>query len=175
MQAPGWTTRNNYLASPAKWDVLLLPALFLFNCFTFSAWLELAQSGTKPWLILVWLYGLAGLIPLVWRDRAPRTVFATQCVLTAAAWPIMTHYTPTVGIPVALYAVSAHCGRRASALAMMASFIPTALAGSVAFRVYAHFGAQLIHRKYGVPGPHDPRGVGCRPPGAGQSAPCPQA
>ncbi len=136
MKAPDWTSKNNYMASPAKWDTLLLPALFFFNCFTFSAWLDLAQAGTKPWLILVWLYGLVGLIPLIWRDRAPRTVLMTQCVLTALAWPIMPHYTPAVSVPVALYAVSAHCSRRASLLAMVASFIPTTLAASVAFRVY---------------------------------------
>ncbi|MGH3693951.1 MAG: sensor histidine kinase [Pseudonocardiaceae bacterium] len=143
MNAPDWITKNSYMTSPAKWDILLLPALFFFNCFTFSSWLELAQVGTKPWLLLVWLYGLVGLIPLIWRDRAPRTVFATLCALTAIAWPIMPHYVPAVSIPVALYAVSAHCSRRVSLLAMVASFIPNTLASSVAFRVYPDPGDQL--------------------------------
>lgn len=143
MKASGWTIKNSYMASPAKWDALLLPALFFFNCFTFSAWLELAQVGTRPWLLLVWLYGLVALIPLIWRDRAPRTVLATLCVLTAIAWPIMPHYVPAVSIPVAVYAVSAHCSRRACLLAMAASFIPNALASSVAFRVYSDPGDQL--------------------------------
>lgn len=137
MKTPRLISESGHLPLSARWDIVLLPALFVFNCFTFSAWLELAQVATKPWLLLVWAYGLAMLLPLVWRDRAPWTVFSTQCVLTAAAWPIMPHFTPAVGIVVAAYAVSAHCGRSASWLAMLASLIPTGLAASVAFRSYA--------------------------------------
>ncbi|MGH4007025.1 MAG: hypothetical protein ACRDTH_02460, partial [Pseudonocardiaceae bacterium] len=59
---------------------------------------------TKPWLLLVWLYGLAMLVPLAWRDKAPVAVFAIQWVLTVTAWPIMPRYTPVVGVPIALYA-----------------------------------------------------------------------
>jgi len=136
MKAPGWMTKTSLLTSSAKWDAVLLPALYTFNCFTFSAWIDLAQVGAKPWLVAIWLYGLVILMPLMWRDRAPLTVFTAQFLCTAAAWPIMPHYTPAVGIPLALYAVSAHCGRRASLLAISAATIPNALAALVAFRVY---------------------------------------
>lgn len=136
MKAASLITKNSYMVSSKKWDAILLPALFIFNCFTFSAWLDLAQVATKPWLLLVWLYGLVGLVPLIWRDRAPRTVFTIQCALTAAAWPIMPHYVPAVSVPVSVYSVSAQCGRRASLLVLLASCIPNGLAASVAFRVY---------------------------------------
>lgn len=143
MKTPRWITKTGHLPPSIRWNAVLLPALFVFNCFTFSAWLELAQVATKPWLLLVWLYGFAVLVPLAWRDRAPRTVFTIQCALTAATWPIMPHYTPVVGIPVALYTVSAHCSRRASLLVMLTSLIPNALAASVAFRGYANPRDQL--------------------------------
>jgi signal transduction histidine kinase len=136
MKHPGWITETALLTSSAKWDILLLPALYAFNCFTFSAWIELGQVATKPWLVLIWCYGLVALIPLLWRDRAPATVLGMQCLLTAAAWPINPHYTPAVGVPLALYAVSTRYSRKASLLALVASFVPNMLAASVAFRVY---------------------------------------
>jgi signal transduction histidine kinase len=117
-------------------DALLLPALFLLNCFFFSAWLQLGEVPTKPWLLLVWLYGLACLAPLLWRDRAPRLVFATEWVLTLAAWPIMPLFTPVVGIPVSLYAVAVHRNRKASLLALLAALVPDVVCATVAFRVY---------------------------------------
>jgi signal transduction histidine kinase len=110
-----------------KRDVLLFSALFIFNCFIYSGWTDLGQVGTRPWLLLVWLYGLFGLVPLAWRDEAPIPVFATQWVLTVAAWPIMSHYIPMAGISAALYSVSVHHGRRVSLLALLASCIPIGL------------------------------------------------
>jgi signal transduction histidine kinase len=109
-------------------DALLFSALFIFNCFVYSAWLELGQLATRPWLLLVWLYGLVSLVPLAWRDKAPVSVFATQWVLTVAAWPIMSHYIPMAGITVALYSVSVHRDRRVSLLALLSSSIPIGLA-----------------------------------------------
>lgn len=50
----------------AKWDVLLLPLVFAFNCFALSPWAELRQAPVKPWLLLPWGYGLVILIPLIW-------------------------------------------------------------------------------------------------------------
>ncbi|MGH3886384.1 MAG: sensor histidine kinase [Pseudonocardiaceae bacterium] len=96
---------------------------------------------TKPWVLLVWLYGLAALAPLAWRNSAPATVFATQCVLTVAAWPFMNLYTPVVGIPVALYAVSVHCSKKVALLALLASFIPNGLAAAAQFRIFSTFTA----------------------------------
>jgi signal transduction histidine kinase len=127
-----------HLLSPStKRDALLLPALYLLNCLLFSTWMALSHVPTRPWLLLVWLYGLAVLVPLAWRDKAPVTVFAVQCGFTATAWPFMPLYTPVVGIPVALYAVSAHCNRKISVWALLISFIPNTLAAAVAFRIYS--------------------------------------
>lgn len=134
MTTLGWT-RNCFGISPqARWNALLIPMLYVVNCFTFSAVSELGQVATKPWLLLVWLYGLVILVPLAWRDRAPVIVFAAQCVFTLAAWPIMPRYVPVVGIPAALYAVAAHRGRKISVPALLVSFIPNVLAATVALR-----------------------------------------
>jgi len=139
MKVPDWTPKGIHIPLSAKRDVVLLPALYLVNVIIFSAWLQLGQVTTKPWLLLVWLYGLAVLVPLVWRDRAPMTAFATQCVLTMAAWPIMHYYIPVAGIPVALYAVSVHYSKEISLLALLASFIPNGLAAAAVFRAHPTF------------------------------------
>ncbi|MGH3823442.1 MAG: sensor histidine kinase [Pseudonocardiaceae bacterium] len=128
--------KNIHIPPSVRWDMLFLPALFLFNCFTFSSWWPLSKFAASPWMSLAWLYGLAILVPLVWRDKAPLTVFATQCALTAAAWPFFHLYTPIAGIPVALYTVSVHRNKRISLLALLTSLIPNGLAAAVAFKVY---------------------------------------
>lgn len=133
----GTTTKLPMLAPSTKRDARLLPALYLLNCLLFSTWPQLDNVAARPWLILAWLYGLAVLVPLAWRDKSPVTVFAIQCGLTFAAWPFMALYIPVVGIPVALYAVSAHYGGKISSWALLASFAPNALAVAVAFRVYS--------------------------------------
>jgi signal transduction histidine kinase len=139
MRIPGWIPKDIHIPPPAKREVVPLSILYLFNCFSFSAWVQLGQVATKPWLLLVWLYGLAALAPLAWRDRAPVTVFATQWVLTAAAWPIMPRYTPVVGIPLALYAVSVHCRKKISLPALLASFVPSGLAAAAQFKSFPTF------------------------------------
>lgn len=129
MRIPSWVPDGIRVPPLTKRDALLFPALFIYNCFVFSAWVQLAQVATKPWLLLVWLYGLVGLVPLAWRDEAPVAVFATQWVLTTAAWfYIMPHYIPVAGITVALYAVAVHLPRRASLLALLVSCVPIGLA-----------------------------------------------
>jgi signal transduction histidine kinase len=143
VKIPGWIPRKIDIPPFAKRDAFALSAFYLFNCVVFSAWLQLGQVAAKPWLLLVWLYGLTGLLPLLWRDRAPVTALVTQWVLTVAAWPIMPLYAPIVGIPVALYAVSVHRGRKISLLALLASFIPNGIAAAVVFRVYPHPTDQL--------------------------------
>jgi signal transduction histidine kinase len=143
MKISGWMPGWVHIPLSARWDALLLPAFFVFNVFTYSSWGDLGQVATKPWLIFVWLYGLAALLPLVWRDKAPVAVLATQWVLTAVAWPIMPQYTPVAGIPLALYAVSVHRSTQTSVLAFLASLIPTGLAASVAFRVWPDPADQL--------------------------------
>ena len=144
MRVPGWVPHGLQMLPPsAKRDVLLLLPLYLLNCIFFSTWLQLSNVASKPWLLLVWLYGLAALVPLAWRDQAPVIVFAAQCGLTVAAWPFMPLYTPVVGIPVALYAVSLHRSKKISLLVLSASLIPNVLAAAVAFRVYSASAQQL--------------------------------
>lgn len=138
MKISHWISEVIPIPPSVKRDVAFVPALYFFNCFSFSAWTQLSQVGTKPWLLLMWLYGLVGLVPLVWRDKAPLPVFATQVILTVAAWPILHYYTPVVGIPVALYAVSVHCSKMISLPALLASFIPNGLAAAVAVQVYTN-------------------------------------
>ncbi|MGH6628148.1 MAG: DUF7134 domain-containing protein, partial [Burkholderiales bacterium] len=134
MKIPGWIPDGIHMPPSVKRDALLIPALFLFNCFVFSAWSQLGQVAARPWLLLVWLYGLAALVPLAWRDRAPVAVFTIQCLLTVAAWPIMPLYIPVAGIPVALYAVSAQRSRKISLLTLLASSIPNGIAAAALFK-----------------------------------------
>ena len=141
MRISGWMPQNFPAPPSVRQDALLILALFTFNCLSFSVWSELGQVPTKPWLLLVWLWGLATLVPLLWRDRAPVTCFAAECVLTVVAWPIMPHYIPVVGVPVALYAVSVHRGWKLSLPALLLSFIPNGLAAATAFRAYSDHAA----------------------------------
>ncbi len=141
--SPGWIPRSIPTPLSVKQDVLLISALFTFNCISFSAWPQLGRVPTSPWLVLEWLFGLVMLVPLVWRDSAPMTVFATECVLTVVSWPIMPHYIPAVGVPVALYAVSAHRGIKLSLPALLISFIPNGLAADAAFRAYPDHAAAM--------------------------------
>jgi signal transduction histidine kinase len=134
MKISGWISKAIHTVPSVKHEAFLILVLYLFNFFSFSSWTHLGQLGTKPWLLLVWLYGLVTLIPLAWRDSAPVTVFATQWVFAVAAWPMMPHYTPVIGIPAALYAVSVHRSKKISVLALLASFIPIDLNAAVAFR-----------------------------------------
>jgi signal transduction histidine kinase len=130
MKIAGWMSNDIHMPPSLKQEALLISAFFLFDCFVFSRWTQLGEVSTRPWLLLVWLYGLAALVPLVWRDRAPVAVFASQWVLTMAAWPFMSTYAPVAGIPVALYAVSVHRSAKISLLALLASFIPNGVAAA---------------------------------------------
>jgi len=110
-----------------KRDTLLFSALYTLNFIIYSSWVELAEVPARPWVLLPWLYGLVMFVPLLWRDEAPLVVFATQWVLTVAAWPFSRYYAPVVGIVVALYSVALHRTRRVSLLALLASCIPLGL------------------------------------------------
>lgn len=123
-----------------KRDAILLPGLFMFNCFIFSPWLRILS---EPWLMVVWLYGFISLLPLVWRDRAPVTVFVIQWVLSVVTWPFLGLYASVVGTPLALYAVAAHCNKKRSLLALLASLVPALTNSTVAFRNFETLHHQL--------------------------------
>jgi signal transduction histidine kinase len=140
--------RKFYLPRSALRDIAPLTGLFLFNSVDFSRYDQLAYESNKPWLLLVWLYGLAGLVPLIWRNEAPVTVFVTQWLLAVAAWPILSYYTPVVGIMGALYAVSVRRDRWLSLLALLASFVPFGLDGVMVFKQHLNFAAGLSASVY---------------------------
>jgi signal transduction histidine kinase len=148
MKIAGRILDSIQMAPSIKRDALLFPALFVLNLFIFSKWEKLGHVVAEPRLILVWLYALAVLVPLVWRDKTPVTVFVIQWILTVAAWPFMTLYTPVIGIPVALHSVAVNCHKKTALWALLASVVPIGLDAAVAFRLYSDLGQQL---RSGIP------------------------
>ncbi|MGH3671394.1 MAG: sensor histidine kinase [Pseudonocardiaceae bacterium] len=140
MKIPGRTAFGIHMSPAAKRDALLLPAVFIINCFIFSPWLRILSD---PWLMIVWLYGIVLLIPLIWRDRAPVAIFAAQWVLVIVAWPFIDLYAPVSGIPLALYAVAVHRNKKESLLALSASAVPIGICASVAFKNFETLSVQL--------------------------------
>lgn len=130
MRIKGFTPSIASLSLPLKRDALLLLSLFVLNAFVFSAWPRLGQLESSPWLLLAWLYGLVTLAPLVWRDKAPITVFIIESVLTVVAWPFMHLYIPVVGIPVALYAVTLNRSLKLALRTLLMSLGPLTLAAA---------------------------------------------
>ncbi|MGH3550245.1 MAG: sensor histidine kinase [Pseudonocardiaceae bacterium] len=143
MKIADWVPKGIHLSPSTKRDCLLFAGFYLINCVQFSAFDQLAHVWTRPWLLWVWLYGLVGLAPLMWRDRAPVAVFAVQWVLAVAAWPILHYYTPVVGLMVALYAVSVQRSRWLSLLLLLTSFIPFGLDALMIITVQADLAAGL--------------------------------
>jgi signal transduction histidine kinase len=129
MKLAGWAPTKDDMSVmvTVTRDATLLLMLYLFNCFTFSAYTQLSHLATKPWLILVWLYGLVALVPLFWRNRAPVAIFIVQSIVIVIGWPILKYYSPVVGIPVALYAIASHRNKTICLLALLTSFIPNGL------------------------------------------------
>jgi signal transduction histidine kinase len=145
MRLPGWIP-NIPISPSVKRDAALISAFFLFNLFFFGAWFKISEVATRPWTSLVWLYALGMLLPLAWRVRAPLVVFGIEWVLTVLAWPIeplYSLYIPVVGVPVALHAVAAHCSKKTSLLALLASAIPVGFNASLSFRIYENFSYQI--------------------------------
>jgi signal transduction histidine kinase len=143
MKFPDWMRGDIHLSPSVKRDSFLLLALYIINLFFFSSWFQLSHVVNRPWLILVWLYGLVMLVPLFWRDRAPVTVFIIQLVLTMATWPIMSRYTPVVGVPFALYAVAVNRGRKTSLLSLFLALIPIVFEAATLARLYVTTDQQI--------------------------------
>jgi signal transduction histidine kinase len=142
MKIPEW--RPNISISPsAKRNALLILGIFLLNFFFFASWFKLIRLADEPWLIIVWIYAVVSLVPLAWRDKAPVTVFAIECLLTILAWPITPYYVPVAGVPVALYAVAVHRSKKTSLLALLASAFPIGVDGIAQFKVYSSPQQQL--------------------------------
>jgi signal transduction histidine kinase len=135
MKNSGWIPSTIHMSQSVKRETLLILAIFTCNVLFFSAYAHLGQVSTKPWLLFVWLYGLISLVPLGWRDRAPRLVFATQWIFQVISWPIVFHYIPVFGILIALYAVTVHYGRKVSVLVLLTTLIPIGISLAAEFKL----------------------------------------
>ncbi|MFG3053685.1 sensor histidine kinase [Kitasatospora sp. NPDC048239] len=87
---------------PAVWDSLL-PALLLVNIVTTSA-----PQGLPVAVALT----AALALPLVWRRRAPLTVFAIVVAAAFVQWLMDVQLPADIALLVALYTVAANSGRR---------------------------------------------------------------
>ena len=108
------------------WPRALDPAIAGLLCVLdlFVSW-DRDSSGVATWVTPA--YAVAGYLPLVWRRRFPRSVFAVVVAHSLLAWVVVPGYVPTLGVWLALYTVAACCGRRAALLALLAALAATAL------------------------------------------------
>ncbi|MGH3550246.1 MAG: sensor histidine kinase [Pseudonocardiaceae bacterium] len=141
MKILGWAPKDVRIPPSAVKDAIPLAGLFLFNSVQFSDYAQLVHVWAKPWVVLIWLYGLGGFVLLFWRGRAPVTVFAAQWVLAMVACSIVRYYAPVVGILIALYAVSVQRDRRLSLLALLASLVPVVLYAVILLKIVGPSGS----------------------------------
>ncbi|MER7766895.1 histidine kinase [Kitasatospora sp. NPDC096140] len=93
-----WSTR----LPPVVWDSLL-PALLLLNVLTTRTPRELPVAAALT---------AALALPLLWRRRAPLTVFAAVAAAAFVQWLMDVQLPADVALLVALYTAAAHSGRR---------------------------------------------------------------
>ncbi|MER6159542.1 histidine kinase [Streptomyces sp. NPDC001868] len=92
---------------PMVWDSLL-PALLLLNILTTRAPQELPMAVALT---------AALSLPLVWRRRAPLTVFGAVAATAFVQWLTGVQLPADIALLVALYTVAAHSGRRSTLVA----------------------------------------------------------
>ncbi|MBD0844316.1 sensor histidine kinase [Streptomyces sp. TRM68416] len=92
---------------PVVWDSLL-PALLLINIMTTHAPQELPVSVALT---------AALALPLVWRRRAPLTVFGAVAAAALVQWLMDVQLPADIALLVALYTVAANSGRRGTLVA----------------------------------------------------------
>ncbi|MEV7603410.1 histidine kinase [Kitasatospora sp. NPDC089797] len=92
---------------PAAWDALPA-ALLLLNVLTTRAPHELPAAAALT---------AALALPLLWRRRAPRAVFAAGAAAALLQWLADVQLPADIALLIALYTVAAHSGRRAALLA----------------------------------------------------------
>lgn len=81
-------------------------------------------------LPLVPLVIAVGFLPLIWRRRFPRWVFASTVVFSICVALSFSRFVPLLAVWVALYTVSARCSRGAASTAFIVAIIPVALNAS---------------------------------------------
>ncbi|WP_329071231.1 sensor histidine kinase [Streptomyces sp. NBC_01429] len=94
---------------PVAVDSTLVSALFILTALAVRI-----DLYDRPWL-LIFQAGL--LLPLLWRRRAPLTVFAVVAAAAFAQWLVDVQLPADVALLIALYTVAAHAGRRQVLLA----------------------------------------------------------
>lgn len=99
--------RRGFRLPPVVWDSLL-PALLLLNVATTYAPQELPVAVALT---------VALALPLLWRRRAPRTVFGVVAAAAFVQWLADVQLPADVALLVALYTVAANTGRRGTLLA----------------------------------------------------------
>ncbi|WP_406642758.1 sensor histidine kinase [Amycolatopsis sp. WGS_07] len=103
---------------PMVWDSLL-PALLLLNVLTMWAPAELPVAVPLTAALAV---------PLVWRRRAPRTVFAVVAAAAFVQWLVGVQLPADIALLVALYTVAANSGKRVTLAAVVVVEIGAVLA-----------------------------------------------
>jgi signal transduction histidine kinase len=86
----------------------LLPALLLLNVVTTRPPRELPVAAAFTVLLT---------LPLLWRHRAPRTVFGAVAAAAAVQWLLDVQLPADIALLVALYTVAAHSGLRSTLVA----------------------------------------------------------
>ncbi|MFF4378365.1 sensor histidine kinase [Kitasatospora sp. NPDC001547] len=92
---------------PTVWDSLL-PALLVLNIATTRGPQDLPEAAG---------FTAALALPLVWRRRAPLTVFGTVAAVAFVQWLMDVQLPADIALLVALYTVAANAGRRATLVA----------------------------------------------------------
>lgn len=78
------------------------------------------------------LFGVLGVVPLLWRTRAPILVFGLVWLHLAVVIVEVNRLSPLISVAVALYAVASLCSWRTSIVALVISVPPCSLAGILA-------------------------------------------
>ena len=112
--------------SASAQDVALAAGACALDLLMFSDLLHggVAAERRLPTLVLV-AYAAAGCAALIWRRRAPVTVFAILW-LHSMITTQMPRYAGTIGLAVALYTVAAHRGINAARVALLVTSVPVA-------------------------------------------------
>ena len=94
---------------PARRDVLVAAAVWLLDLALFStAGTDLARAGGLGGsTVLLLAFAALGPVALLWRRRAPVTVFVVVWALGLVGTALVPGYQPVLGVLVALYAVGA--------------------------------------------------------------------
>lgn len=116
----GWSTAYIAARLRASWRVIALS--MALDLVAFSSLLGGRDPIHGVQLLVVPIYALLGLLPLAWRREQPLGVFALLVVHALAARLLCPGYHPTVGVLVALHAVS-----ETAAPVVSLSLVPIAL------------------------------------------------